>query len=82
MPSHTQIAKWGNSHAVRIPSEIVREAGLKPGDSFSPDLGKLGEIILRPDQPKYSIEELVSGITARNKHTEVIWGAPQGNEHW
>ena len=27
-----QIAKWGNSLAVRLPAELVREWGLKEGD--------------------------------------------------
>lgn len=27
-----QIAKWGNSLAVRLPAELVRELGLKEGD--------------------------------------------------
>lgn len=27
-----QIAKWGNSLAVRLPAELVRELGLKAGD--------------------------------------------------
>jgi antitoxin MazE len=27
-----QVAKWGNSLAVRIPADVVRELGLKEGD--------------------------------------------------
>jgi antitoxin MazE len=27
-----QIARWGNSLAVRLPAELVRELGLKEGD--------------------------------------------------
>lgn len=29
-----QIAKWGNSLAVRLPAELVRELGLKEGDQI------------------------------------------------
>lgn len=29
-----QIAKWGNSLAVRLPAELVRELGLKAGDEI------------------------------------------------
>ena len=29
-----QVAKWGNSLAVRLPSELVRELGLKEGDQI------------------------------------------------
>jgi antitoxin MazE len=31
---HLQIAKWGNSLAVRIPAAHVRQTGLKEGDQF------------------------------------------------
>lgn len=30
-----QVAKWGNSLAVRLPSELVRELGLKEGDQIN-----------------------------------------------
>ena len=30
-----QIAKWGNSLAVRIPAEVARELGLKEGDDVT-----------------------------------------------
>lgn len=29
-----QIAKWGNSLAVRLPAELVRKLGLKEGDQI------------------------------------------------
>ena len=29
-----QVAKWGNSLAVRLPSDLVRELGLKEGDQI------------------------------------------------
>jgi antitoxin MazE len=29
-----QVAKWGNSLAVRLPAELVRELGLKEGDEI------------------------------------------------
>ena len=29
-----QIAKWGNSLAVRLPAKLVRELGLKEGDKI------------------------------------------------
>ena len=30
-----QIAKWGNSLAVRLPAELVRELGLREGDQIN-----------------------------------------------
>ena len=38
-----QVAKWGNSLAVRLPAELVRKLGLKEGDQIDPvkDDGKV-----------------------------------------
>ena len=40
-----RVAKWGNSLAVRLPAELVRELGLKAGDQvdFVMDHGKVRE---------------------------------------
>lgn len=46
-----QIAKWGNSLAVRLPMECVRAAGLKEGDSVEAEIGLAGEILLTPTHP-------------------------------
>lgn len=37
------VAKWGNSLAVRLPAELVRELGLQQGDQI--DLIKDGEAL-------------------------------------
>jgi antitoxin MazE len=42
-----QIAKWGNSLAVRLPAECVRAAGLKEGDAVEAEVTPLGEIRLQ-----------------------------------
>jgi len=41
-----QIAKWGNSLAVRIPAAYVRQAGLKQGDQLLAQLGTDGALHL------------------------------------
>lgn len=46
-----QIAKWGNSLAVRLPMECVRAAGVKEGDSVEAEIGLAGEITLTPAHP-------------------------------
>lgn len=43
-----QIAKWGNSLAVRIPADYVRQIGVKEGDQFEAYLGVDGALNLRP----------------------------------
>lgn len=43
-----QVAKWGNSLAVRIPAEVVRRIGIKEGDSVEARLTADGGMLLRP----------------------------------
>ncbi len=43
-----QIAKWGNSLAVRIPVDYVRRIGVKEGDQLVARLGADGTLNLRP----------------------------------
>ena len=37
MGAMMKVSKWGNSLAVRLPAELVRELGLKEGDQVSQD---------------------------------------------
>lgn len=82
MPNQTQLAKWGNSLAVRIPRAIVDEAGLAEGDRLSADVAGDGSIVLRGRRRKYSLDQLVAGIKSSNRHSETGWGAPRGKETW
>jgi antitoxin MazE len=45
-----QIAKWGNSLAVRIPADYVRQIGIKEGDQLEAHLSVDGALNLRPAQ--------------------------------
>lgn len=43
-----QVAKWGNSLALRIPAEIVRSLSIKEGDSVEACLTADGGLTIRP----------------------------------
>lgn len=45
-----QVAKWGNSLALRIPSEIVRRLGLREGATVEVQLTVDGSLSIRPAQ--------------------------------
>ncbi len=78
----TTIAKWGNSLAIRLPHHLVKEVHLTEGVEV--DLVVVnGNLVIKPRRRKrYSLEELVSGITPENLHTEVKSGTAVGNEVW
>ena len=76
------LAKWGNSLALRIPQHIVKEIQIAEGTEV--ELVVLdGNLVVKPKPRKrYSLEELVAGITPENLHSEVESSAAVGNEAW
>ena len=53
-----QVAKWGNSLAVRLPADLVRELGLKEGDQI--DLLKDDSVMKVRRRP--SADEVLAGL--------------------
>jgi antitoxin MazE len=47
---NVQIAKWGNSLAVRIPAEMARGVGFVEGDVIQASLTIDGGICLQPEK--------------------------------
>jgi len=78
----TQLAKWGNSLAVRIPKDVADGARLRPGDSLEMAVSRPGCIIIRSIRPQPTLEQLVSGITSKNRHHEIETGPRVGEEIW
>ncbi len=76
----TQVAKWGNSLAVRLPRRIVEEAGISEGASVEIDVTPEGEVRMVAARPRYSLDELLAGITPDNLPDEVFDDRPRGAE--
>ncbi|MBI4235448.1 AbrB/MazE/SpoVT family DNA-binding domain-containing protein [Candidatus Peregrinibacteria bacterium] len=75
----TNISKWGNSLAVRIPKSFAEELGLNEESELEIRL-KNRQIVL--SKSNSHLDELVSGITNENLHKEVETGKITGNEQW
>ncbi len=43
-----QVAKWGNSLALRIPSAVVSQLGLREGDTVRAQMTSDGALTIRP----------------------------------
>jgi antitoxin MazE len=55
-----QIAKWGNSSAIRLPKATLDELGLKQGDTVDLTVEN-GKAILQPERPKkITLEWIIS----------------------
>ena len=78
----TKIQKWGNSLGLRIPKSFAAEAEVEEGSTV--DLAiENGELVIRPlRRPRYSLEDLLKGITPQNMHDEFGTGDPVGREEW
>ena len=71
---NARIQKWGTGLAVRIPRSLADEAGLKAG-SVVDIVAEGGKLDVAPvPRPRYSLDELVRGITKQNRHAEVDTG--------
>jgi antitoxin MazE len=78
----TQISKWGNSLAVRIPKPIAEAAKLRTGDALTLDVDPSGVVKISKTKLAPALRELVLRITVENGHSETDWGLPVGKERW
>ena len=76
--------KWGNSLALRVPKAFADEIGASDGKAADMTVsnGKLVIEIARRRKRRYTLDELVAGITPDNRHGEIDWGPAVGNEAW
>jgi antitoxin MazE len=80
MAATTQVSKWGNSLGVRLPKSVAREVQLDEGDTVQVSVDN-GAIVIRPNRPRYSLDELVRSITPKNRHDETDWDG-LGSDVW
>ncbi len=77
----SRVSKWGNSLGVRIPRVAAEQAGLQEGADVEIKVSGNNLVVARA-QRRYSLDELVSRITSRNRHDGIDWGRPVGREIW
>jgi antitoxin MazE len=79
-----EFQKWGNSLAVRVPKAFAAELGAKAGAAADMSLrdGELIIKVVKRRQRRDTLQELVARITPENRHDELEWGQPVGNEVW
>jgi len=75
-----KVSRWGNSLGLRIPKAISEAGQLREGDRVEFLPASEGFCIRK--KRRYSLDALVDGISEENRHAEVSWGKPTGNEAW
>lgn len=78
----TTVQKWGNSLALRIPSSLAKDIHLHRGSEVEVAVVE-GTMVIKPKgRRKFSLNQMVKGITSSNRHKEQDWGSAQGQEIW
>jgi antitoxin MazE len=81
-----EFCRWGNSLAVRIPKALAD--ALKVSDGKRAEIKvENGTLVLRPvvkptRKPRYTLDDLLSGMTRDDVPQEADWGPTRGNEVW
>jgi antitoxin MazE len=79
----TKVQKWGNSLALRLPKALAVDAQLEENTPVKVSLVE-GRLIFERvlTAPKWTLEELLAGVTSENLHGEIDTGAAAGHEAW
>lgn len=77
----TQVQKWGNSLAIRIPKPFAAELGLGQNSAITLSVVE-GKLILEPVKPTYALADLLAQVKPENLHAEIETGQVVGNEAW
>lgn len=76
----TQVQRWGNSLAVRIPKAVAFQMGVGENTTVELDL-KDGVLTMRASG-ELTLDELLAGVTEDNLHGEIDTGPAVGAEAW
>ena len=75
------VNKWGNSLGVRIPQPIANAVGLEIGTVVDVKVVD-NTIVISTVKEKYTLEDLLVGVTPELIGGEYDWSKPVGNEAW
>jgi antitoxin MazE len=78
----TQVQKWGNSLAIRLPKAFAEELAWNQETRVKETIidGKL--VIEAVQPPVYTLEQLLEGVTENSLHGEISSGPAVGKESW
>lgn len=82
------LCKWGNSSAVRIPNQVLKQLGLEEGAKLDVLITPDNNILLQPqnkpeesgEQLRAHLDRLLSKVKPETRHSEVEWGMDEWNE--
>jgi antitoxin MazE len=75
------VNQWGNSLGIRIPQYIASKVGFTAGTMVSIEVVN-DTIVISSAKKKYSLDELLEGVTPELIGGEYDWGEPVGKKAW
>lgn len=79
MAQRVILGKWGANLAVRLPRDIASRAGFASGTPVELE-ARRGEVVLRAVPPRYTLDELLDGVTPQAMREAFDWGDDVGRE--
>ena len=80
MATKVQLAKWGNSLGLRVPKDVAAQTGLREGMRVDVQARADGSIVIKKAKRRYTLEELLAGMTPEKQHPLLLDDAPRGHE--
>lgn len=77
---NTSVQKWGNSLALRLPSALAKDLGLKKGSMVELAVVDGALVVKAAGRKRYSLSTLLRGVTRSNLHSATDWGGATGRE--
>jgi antitoxin MazE len=74
-----RIVKWGNSHGVRLPRDVLAAGGID-ADAEVAIVAERGRIVISLVRRKPTLADLLAQIRPGDDFSEIDHGAPQGRE--
>lgn len=74
-----QVARWGNSLALRLPKELALRLGLVEGSRVELTAER-SRIVITVERPVYTLDELLKGIRPGELQQAFDWGEDAGRE--
>ena len=65
-----------------IPSAIASAIPITPNSEITFEISNGTLILKAQEKTEYTLDELLAGITPENRHGELDWGNPIGQEQW
>ncbi len=78
----SQVQKWGNSLALRLPKSVASHFGLSPGSEVELSLEDKRLVITLVSPWETRLAALLDQIEVDQRHPETETGSPMGNEAW